>query len=68
LLDGFLHHHFACDQVFLDHFTQLWRVLLLALGNYLLDQCFDARRWDGLAVDDSDVLREGRDGDEGDKS
>ena len=63
LLHGFLHHDFAHDQVFLDGVAQLRRIGLLALGHDLLDDRFGTRRWDGLAVDDREVLREGGSGD-----
>jgi len=68
LLDGFLHQHFAGDQVVLDGFAQLRRVLALVLGNDLLDDGVGACRRNRLAVDHCDVLGKGRgrcDGNEG---
>ena len=65
LLDRFLHHHFARDQVLLDGVAQTRRVRLLALGDHLLDDGVEARRRDGFSIDDCGILREGRDGSDG---
>ncbi|MNY37522.1 hypothetical protein D3C86_1720910 [compost metagenome] len=60
LLVGFLDQHFAADQVFLDGFAQLWGISLFALGDDLFDDGFDFRRWNGLAINSSNVLCECR--------
>ncbi len=56
----FLHQHFTADQVLLDHFAQLRRIRLLALGDDLLDDCINARRWDRLAINNGNILRKNR--------
>jgi len=60
LLDRFLHHHFARDQVLLDRVTQLRAVGALALRHDLLDDRVGARRRNGFAVHHGEVLCERR--------